>query len=114
MAGVKGRSGRPRKQQLEVRKQNMLMADKVIGRFLANPEVPDENKVELAAKLVIKDMGIQASKENTKMLTQNNFFTQIINKAAQEVKSITNTPISEIIEIEAKVIEPDLKTGLET
>ena len=114
MAGVKGRSGRPRKQQIEVRQQNLLMADKVIGRFLADKEIPDVSKIELAAKLVIKDMGVQASRENTKLLTQNNFFTQIINKAAQDVKKVSNSSYNEIIEVEAKLIDPDLKTGLET
>ncbi|MFC1808856.1 hypothetical protein ACFL3D_01880 [Candidatus Omnitrophota bacterium] len=105
MAGKRGRSGRPRKQQFEVRQQNILKSEQLINEFLNAPEIPIADKMDISSKLVIKDMHIQAQKDIGKKLTQNNFFTQIINRAAEECRQISDTPMSKVIEVSAQQIE---------
>jgi len=105
MSGKKGRSGRPRKQQFEVRQQNILKAEELINDFLNDKDVSLTNKMDVSTKIVMKDMHIQAQKDLGRKLTQNNFFTQIINRAAEECIELNNTPFNKVIEDSAKQIE---------
>lgn len=114
MAGKKGRSGRPRTNVLYLRSKNLAKADEIINRFLEDESIPDKEKLEVASKIVIKDMGIQANKDNAKLLTQNNFFTQIISEAAKEVKKVSNQTQSQISSQSAKAIEAEYYVKDET
>ena len=106
MAGRKGRSGRQTAVVERLKYKSIHRAWKNCVDFLHDKAIPLVDKMDISVKLAMKDM---QQAEAPKQLTQNNFFTQIIQRASKEIQQINEKPIEVIAE---EVSAPENKHAL--